>query len=137
MYYHRISIRQSMRREKVINSFLLIIYIFIATGCGKTLGNNYSNILDRRIKTPLTERYGTDILPNEEIVKKISEVILYERYINVDFEKFKPYKVNLIEDGKIWHFVAESHQSNVLFRKKYSILFNKNTGEVLSIWTVK
>lgn len=82
----------------------------------------------RDIQYPLVHKYGTDIVPNEEVALKLAEVIWKERYKNYDIDSYKPFKINLTDNDKVWDITASSFYG--VFRMK----INKNTAEVLNNW---
>lgn len=78
----------------------------------------------------LVNRYGIDVIPDEETVIKYVDILIKKREL-LDPERSKPYQVSLIADNKVWHVIVKSY--NCFYCKIY-ININKNTGEVLSFY---
>lgn len=78
-------------------------------------------------------RYVIPIIPNKETALQMVDVIVKNRYVNVDFDKLKPYEIKLIANHKVW----EVKITQEVFLRKYTyyyIRLNRNTGEVIDIW---
>ncbi|MDR6464590.1 hypothetical protein [Chryseobacterium sediminis] len=77
----------------------------------------------------IVNRYGIDFLPDESTAIKYVDILIKKDLL--DPEKAKPYKVSLIEDGKVWHIIVKSYNCR---NCKINININKNTGEVLNYY---
>ncbi|MCC2591143.1 hypothetical protein [Chryseobacterium sp. MFBS3-17] len=78
----------------------------------------------------ITDRYGTDVIPDEDTAIKYVDILISKRYF-LDPKKAKPYQISLIADNKVWHIVVKSY--NCRYCKIY-ININRNTGEVLNFY---
>ena len=77
----------------------------------------------------IIERYGTDVIPDEETLIKYIDILIKKRY-SVDAEELKSYQISLIANEKVWKTVIKL---DCRFCKAY-ININKNTGEVLNFY---
>lgn len=112
--------------------FLLLICMLPALLLAQQGKNNPCNDKKRRIdELPCTiiERYGTDLIPDEETLIKYIDILIKKRY-SVDAEELKPYQISLIANEKVWKTIIKL---NCRFCKAY-ININKNTGEVLNFY---
>jgi hypothetical protein len=76
-----------------------------------------------------TDRYGIDIIPDEETVIKYTDILLKKDLL--DPERAKPYQISLIASNKVWHIIVKSYNCRYC---KIFININKNTGEVLNYY---
>lgn len=76
------------------------------------------------------DRYGTDVIPDEETAIKYTDLLIEKRQL-LDPEKAKPYQISSIANNNVWHIVVKSY--NCRYCKIY-ININKNTGEVLNFY---
>ena len=112
--------------------FLLLICMLPALLLAQQGKNKPCNDKKRRIdELPCTiiERYGTDLIPDEETLIKYIDILIKKRY-SIDTEEIKPYQISLIANEKVWKTVIKL---NCRFCKVY-ININKNTGEVLNFY---
>ena len=112
--------------------FLLLICMLPALLLAQQGKNKPCNDKKRRIdELPCTiiERYGTDLIPDEETLIKYIDILIKKRY-SVDAEELKPYQISLVANEKVWKTVIKL---NCRFCKAY-ININKNTGEVLTFY---
>ena len=65
----------------------------------------------------IIERYGTDVIPDEEPLIKYIDILINKRY-SVDAEELKPYQISLITNEKVWKTVIKL---NCRFCKAYII----------------
>lgn len=116
----------------MLRKFLIIlcfIPLFITAQENKNKKCKDKNRGIDQLPCKLINRYGTDIIPNEETVIKYTDVLI-KRELS-DPEKSKPYQISLIADNKVWHVIVKSY--NCRYCKIY-ININKNTGEVLNYY---
>ena len=114
------------------NKFLLLICMLPTLLLAQQKVDKNCNDKKRRIdELPCTiiERYGTDVIPDEETLIKYIDILINKRY-SVDAEELKPYQISLISNEKVWKTVIKL---NCRFCKLY-ININKNTGEVLNFY---
>lgn len=78
----------------------------------------------------IANRYGTDIIPDEETLIKYIDILINKRELLTP-ERVKPYQISSIANDKVWHIVVKSY--NCRYCKIY-ININKNTGEVLNFY---
>lgn len=112
--------------------FLLLICMLPALLLAQQEKNKPCNDKKRQIdELPCTiiERYGTDVIPDEETLIKYIDILINKRY-SIDAEELKPYQISLIANEKVWKTVIKL---NCRFCKAY-ININKNTGEVLNFY---
>jgi hypothetical protein len=112
--------------------FLLLMCMLPALLLAQQGKNKPCNDKKRRIdELPCTiiERYGTDVIPDEETLIKYIDILINKRY-SVDAEELKPYQISLIANEKVW---KTEIKLNCRFCKVY-ININKNTGEVLNFY---
>jgi len=112
--------------------FLLLICMLPALLLAQQGKDKFCNDKKRRIdELPCTiiERYGTDLIPDEETLIKYIDILIKKRY-SIDTEEIKPYQISLIANEKVWKTVIKL---NCRFCKVY-ININKNTGEVLNFY---
>jgi hypothetical protein len=123
-----------MKKDLVIKKIFIYLFFVSLISC-KSLGqksNNPITDLPKEIDT----RYGIDIVPNEKTALKIAEIILEERFVNVNFNDLKPFQINLIADEKVWEIIVVEK----VFKGKittYNLRINKNTGEILNLWVIR
>ena len=113
----------------------LILYSIIITFMSCKTSNVNQMAMITSIEKPLKSRYGTDVIYSEATALIITQTIFEERYENIDFEKFKPFIINLIEDKKVWEIIASKKIGP--YTPTYTIRINKNTGEILNLWKSK
>lgn len=112
--------------------FLLLMCMLPALLLAQQGKDKSCNDKKRRIdELPCTiiERYGTDLIPDEETLIKYIDILIKKRY-SIDTEEIKPYQISLIANEKVWKTVIKL---NCRFCKTY-ININKNTGEVLNFY---
>lgn len=80
----------------------------------------------------IVSRYGIDLIPDELAASKYVDILITKDLI--DPEKTRPYKISLIEDGKIWHIIVKSYNCR---NCKINININKNTGEILNYYKLE
>ncbi|MCJ7936194.1 MAG: hypothetical protein MUW56_21820 [Chryseobacterium sp.] len=117
----------------MLKKILLIICFLPLWAVAQQIKNEKCKDTKRRIEQPpckFVDRYGTDIIPDEETVIKYVDILIRKREL-LDPEKSKPYKISLIADNKVWHIIIKSY--NCRYCKIY-ININKNTGEVLNFY---
>lgn len=114
------------------NKFLLLICMLPTLLLAQQkVDKNYNDKKRRIDELPCTiiERYGTDVIPDEETLIKYIDILINKRY-SIDAEELKPYQISLIANEKVWKTVIKL---NCRFCKLY-ININKNTGEVLNFY---
>lgn len=114
------------------NKFLLLICMLPTLLLAQQKVDKNCNDKKRRIdELPCTiiERYGTDVIPDEETLIKYIDILINKRY-SIHAEELKPYQISLIANEKVWKAVIKL---NCRFCKLY-ISINKNTGEVLNFY---
>lgn len=113
------------------NKKILILLVIFLTFINNAFSQRKVDDLPKNI----TQSYGTDIIPDEKTAIKIAEIILLKRYVNIDsLNYFKPFKVKLICNDRVWELKLEEIEDKI-YKKNYNIRLNKNTGEVLNIWS--
>ena len=93
------------------------------------------NMSDRK-NYDIKYSYLIDIIPDEETAIQYADIILKKRYVNIKIENLKPYKIKLIDDGKVWEIKLPKYK-DIKYKFYYNIRINKNTGEILDIWQDK
>lgn len=78
----------------------------------------------------------TDIIADEKTAIEYAYIILKNRYVNNNIENFSKYKIQLIENDKIWDIKVPKYD-DPKYKYYYNIRINKNTGEILDIWQDK
>ena len=114
------------------NKFLLLVCMLPTLLLAQQKVDKNCNDKNRGIdELPCTivERYGTDVIPDEETLITYIDILINKRY-SVDAEELKPYQISLIANEKVWKIVIKL---NCRFCKLY-ININKNTGEVLNFY---
>lgn len=133
MYYPQDLIQQLRKKDLVIKKLSIYFSIFSLIGCSALKQTNYNPITD--LPKEFGVRYGTDVISKKESALKIAEILFSEDSPNTNFEVYKPFKIKLIADGKVWDIEATTQEENFEgIRKTYHIRFNKNTAEVLNFW---
>lgn len=80
----------------------------------------------------ITYRYNVPIIPDEQTALLYADMILKRRYKGMDFDKVKPYSINLIEDEKVWEVkiptdpqlrgIALSYKDKQKYRRNFKFL---------------
>ncbi len=113
---------------------ILIIWLFSMVGCS-SVAQSINPIRDTPL--PIKERYGIDLISSKELAVKIAELIWKEKY-NDDIDSYKPFKVKLVNDGKVWEVIGVNKAKNrSILKRVYHMKINRNTGEILNNWVVK
>lgn len=77
-----------------------------------------------------TDRYGMDIIPDEETATTYTDIIISKREL-LNSDKVKPYQISLIANDKVWHIIVKSYKCRDC---KIYINISKNTGEILNYY---
>jgi len=117
----------------MLNRVLMIL--FFLPLCVLAQQNRESKCKDRnrginQLPCKIENRYGTDIIQDEETLIKYIDILINKRELLAP-ERVKPYQVSSIANDKVWHIVVKSY--NCRYCKIY-ININKNTGEVLNFY---
>lgn len=116
--------------KKDIRLLIIIPFFLIFNGCVSK-----KEVVDpiKELPNSIQNNFGTDILPNKEVAIKVCEIILLERYKNVDFNNYKPFIIESISEDRVW-YIRAVQKDNPQRKHVYNIKINKNTGEVYNIW---
>ena len=95
----------------------------------------YENQSEDR-KYDIKIRYLNDIIADEKTAIEYAYVVFKNRYVNINIENFSKYKIQLIENDKIWDIKVPKYD-DPKYKYYYNIRINKNTGEILDIWQDK
>jgi len=133
MYYQKDLTQQQRKKGLAIKNSPIYLSVFLLLSCSTLKQTNYNPITD--LPKEINVRYGTDVISKEESALKIAEILFIEDSPNTNFDVYKPFKIQLIADGKVWDIEASTQEKNFKgIRKTYHIRINKNTAEVLNFW---
>lgn len=111
---------------KNVNLILLFCLFLICTN---------ESYAQPKLPKKIEDRYGLDMIPNEESAIKLAEIVLYGRTTIKSLDKFKPFTINSIAKDKVWEVIVSVIGDPKYSREKiYKIYINKNTGEILTFW---
>lgn len=101
---------------------ILILLLLLSFGCKTSLNNQSQDEME----------FAIDIINDEMIALKYAELVLSNKFANVDFEKFKPFEIKSIDNDKNWYIIAKD-KSDVIKKNSFQIKISKNNGKVLDI----
>lgn len=114
-----------------MNKFVILFFVLIISSCSSNKKTTSSEI-----DTPqsITEKYGSDLISSKELAASLAELIWTHRYRNHDIEPYKPFHVELINNGKVWKVTGYNPDKRNVIKRTYHMEINKNTGEILRNW---
>lgn len=79
----------------------------------------------------INQRYGSDIIDNQEMALKFARLVFENKYKYVNFDSLCTFKIESISEDRVWEIVASNPK--IYYSRQYTMRINKNTGEILNL----